>query len=256
MAREYTAAGPAPGTAVEALPSRSAGGAASFKKASMNDTSKSGTGGAMEKDLVFAICHEVGNLVGAIRLNAHLIDEDASAVELATTSVDIDDSSSRIRSLLALVRPLLSDDPSLDTPVSAGVLARGVNEALEEYGGRGVQIAVEAGEGLPEVVVRPETLHHLLVSLAFYGVEEARPRGHVHVGVAVDDKGQVVVRIEDDGEEDESLAHPRASEPSELTGRALACAVAAVILERLAGSVEVSRRDDRTCVELTLPVGD
>ncbi len=38
--------------------------------------------GASE-ELVFALCHEVGNLVGAIRLNAHLIDGDASAVELA-----------------------------------------------------------------------------------------------------------------------------------------------------------------------------
>ena len=59
-------------------------------------------------DLVFAICHEVGNLVGVIRLNADLIDAKASERELATLSVEIDDSSARIRSLLALVRPLLS----------------------------------------------------------------------------------------------------------------------------------------------------
>ena len=230
----------------------------------MSDVSEPGGTGeareareAREKDLVFAICHEVGNLVGAIRLNAHLIDEDASAVELAALAVDIDDSSSRIRSLLALVRPLLSDDPSLDTSVSAGVLARGVNEALDEYGGRGVEIVVDAGDGLPEVLVRPETLHHLLVTLAFYGVEEARPKGHVRVGVAVDAKGHVAVRIEDDGPEDESLAgHGAADRAGELTGRALACAVAGVILERLGGSVEVLRSDGRTRVVLTLPVSD
>jgi signal transduction histidine kinase len=208
------------------------------------------TGDTREKQLVFALCHEVGNLVGAIRLNAYLIDGDASAVALAATAVDIDDSSSRIRSLLALIRPLLSTDPTLDTSVNCGVLARGVDEALDEYGGRGVEIVVEAGDALPDVLVRPESLHHLLVTLAFYGVEEARPKGHVRVAVGVDDKGQVTFRIEDDGIEDESLARLH---EGELTGRALACAVGEVILGRLGGSVEVSRIESRTRVVLTLP---
>jgi hypothetical protein len=90
----------------------------------------------------------------------------------------------------------------------------------------------------------------LLVTLAFYGVEEARPKGHVRVAVGVDDKGQVTFRIEDDGIEDKSLARLH---EGELTGRALACAVAEVILGRLGGSVEVSRIESRTRVVLTLP---
>ena len=60
--------------------------------------------------LVLSICHEAGNLVGAIRLNAHFVDDRLSALELAAASVEIDDLSARISSLLALVRPLVATE--------------------------------------------------------------------------------------------------------------------------------------------------
>lgn len=201
--------------------------------------------------VVFALCHEVGNLVGATRLNAHLIDVESSGIELATASVEIDDSSARICSLLALVRPVLTVAAEGDG-VSAGTLVRGVAEALEEYGGRGVVIEVEAEEALPRIPGRLEPLHHLVTSFGYYAVEEARPKGRVWVRAAHSD-GRVVFRIEDNGSEREGLGEVGAGAP---TGRTLVYEVAKIVLGTLGGGVDVGRAGDVTWIELSLPVLD
>jgi len=61
-------------------------------------------------ELAFAIAHEVGNHLGGIRLQAHLVDEDLDVRELAAASILIDGLAGRSGPLLALLRPLLSDD--------------------------------------------------------------------------------------------------------------------------------------------------
>jgi nitrogen-specific signal transduction histidine kinase len=204
---------------------------------------------ASGEDLVFALCHEVGNLVGAIRLNADMIDDDASALELATASVEIDDASARIRSWLALVRPLLDGEPGGLPGVTPEALLCGVAEALEEYGGRGVSIEVDSGASLPGVQGRPETLHHLLLTLGLHAVEEARPRGRVHLGASrLGDR--VAVFVEDDGAEDPSLQD---GADAYLTGRGLALATAEFILARIGGSALATRENAQTRVTLLLP---
>lgn len=227
----------------------------------MHAGSRSGSGSAQDsavrgapEELVFALCHEVGNLVGAIRLNAHLIDGDASAVELAHASVEIDDSASRIRSLLALIRPLLAGSegaqPSLVEP---GALLRGVREALEEYGGRAVGIEVADGEALPEVEARHDVLHHLLVSFAYYAVEEARPRGQVRVAARFEAGARIAFQLEDDAAADDAL--PDFLQTGR-TGRALLCRVANRLLEAWNGTMSVHREADTTRVILSLPIAD
>jgi signal transduction histidine kinase len=202
----------------------------------------------MTEDLVFALCHELGNLVGAIRLNAHLIDGDSSQVELANVSVDIDDSSTRIRSLLALVRPLVQGG---DAPGAGGdELLADVAEALEEYGGRGVEIEVPSASGLPQVAGRRDALHHLLLSFAYYAVEEARPRGRVVVTALRSDEGPVTFRVEDDGPEEPGLGEAAADRA---TGRTLVLAIADVILGRWGGGVKAVRDGRTTRIELQLP---
>jgi len=211
-----------------------------------------------ERDLVgrdkreatlFALCHEVGNLVAAIRLNAHLIDEQSSGLELATASVEIDDCSSRIRSLLALVRPLLSDSRERASGATAEALVQGVAGALDEYGGRGVSIEVECAGDLPPVPGSLEALHHLVATFAYHAVEEARPRGRVRIR-ADRGEGGVVLVIRDDGREEEGLGEAPAGTA---TGRGLACEVARVVLGSLGGSVEARRVAGETEILLTLP---
>jgi nitrogen-specific signal transduction histidine kinase len=199
------------------------------------------------EEIVLALCHEVGNLVGAIRLNADAIDAEASAVELAEVSVEIDDASARIRSLLALVRPLLAPGDRPGAPARA--IVAGVREALEEYGGRRVRIEVRADSDLPAVPGPPETLHHLLLSFVCYAVEGARPSGRVLLS-ARRDGARVSFSIEDDGREDPGLGEPGGAPP---TGRALLCAIAHRILARSGGEVRALRDGGTTRIELRLP---
>jgi len=192
----------------------------------------------------------VGNLVGAIRLNAHLIDGEASALALARASVEIDDSASRIRSLLALVRPLLGGQPGEGKITGSDALLRDVRDAVEEYGGRGVRFAFDTADPLPDVAGRPDVLHHLLVSLACYAVEEARPRGRVRVSAGPDRADRIAFQVEDDGTPDDVLADFRLSGR---TGRALLCRMADALLEPWGGSVSAAREGDTTRIALSLP---
>ena len=198
---------------------------------------------------ILALCHEVGNLVAAIRLNAHLIDEESSGLELATASVEIDDCSTRIRSLLALVRPLLSESQESAFSVSPGAVVQGVAEALDEYGGRGVSIQVESAGELPLVPGRLETLHHLIATFAYHAVEEARPRGRIRIR-ADRAAGGVVFAIQDDGRHEEGLGEVR---DGAATGRSLACEVAKIVLGDLGGAVEARRVEGETEILLRLP---
>ena len=93
--------------------------------------------------LVFAMCHEISNLVAAMRLQAHLLDEELDARGLAVASLEIDDLSARTASLLALVRPVLTEPLKDVPPIAAGVIALGFERALTEYGERGFEIVFE-----------------------------------------------------------------------------------------------------------------
>jgi hypothetical protein len=207
------------------------------------------TGLAERNAIVFALCHEVGNLVASIRLNAHWIAPDSSGLDLATACIEIDDASTRIRSLLALVRPLLTEPAEDDPGVSPDALVWGVGEALDECGGRGVTIEVEVEDGLQRVPGRLAALHHLLATFAYYAIEEARPNGRVWIrGLGAD--GSVVFGVEDDGPQDEDLGKVGGGTP---TGRSLACEVAKIVLGSLGGRVDARRTGDITRIELTLP---
>ena len=84
-------------------------------------------------NLVFALCHEISNLVAAIRLQAHLLDEELDARGLAVSSLEIDDLSARCAALLALVRPVLNEvaATAVPAPIPANVIAHGFERALE-----------------------------------------------------------------------------------------------------------------------------
>ncbi len=133
------------------------------------------------------------------------------------------------------------------------MLLRGVRDALEEYGGRGVGIEVVDGEALPEVAARQDVLHHLLVSFAYYAVEEARPRGQVRVAVRSEAGARIVFQLEDDAAADDAL--PDFQETGR-TGRALLCRVAGSLLDPWGGGVSVQRESDTTRVTLRLPIAE
>ncbi len=199
--------------------------------------------------LVFAMCHEISNLVAAVRLQAHLLDEDLNARGLAVASLEIDDLSARAASLLALVRPVLSA-PRGDVPVvGASVIALGFERAMAEYGGRGFEIVYEPEQDLPEIRAESEVFHYILLNHAYGAMEAMGSEGKLRFSVAADAK-EVVFAIEDHAAADEQhLTWWQAS----LRGRALESAVAYHILAKRGARFEVRRSGNCNRTEIAAP---
>jgi nitrogen-specific signal transduction histidine kinase len=205
---------------------------------------------ADDQELVFALCHEIGNLVGAVRLHAHLLDDDMGARELALASVELDDLSARASALLSHVRPTLKGPPQRRSEVEPGALLGVVHKMMAEHGGRGTQLRVDVVAELPTVLVDQDAIHPLLTSLVFCAMEAASSRGTVTLG-AEPRPGAVAFLVEDDGPVDED---PTQWRDQMRRGRPLICAVASAILRKRDGELEVERNDGCTRVALVLPV--
>ena len=195
-----------------------------------------------------AIAHEVGNLLSAVRLQTHLLDEDLGPRELAVASVEIDALCARTGTWLAHVRPLLQEVATA-VDVSPAVLLSSLQRTLEEQGGRGATLSVKAPAELPAVRVDPAVMHSLLLTLVYGAADAARPRGNVRVS-AVAERECVVFRVEDDSSADEALEN---WEKAACRGRPLACAVADHIARKLGGWLAVARENGCTRVALGLP---
>jgi nitrogen-specific signal transduction histidine kinase len=197
-------------------------------------------------DLVFALGHEIGNLLAATRLHAHLIDAEMTEAELSEVSATIGELSSRMGSLLAQIRPLVSpvpgDAPHIDL---VGVLD-GVRCGVEESCDTRISVDLESAAGLPMAAIDPEPLHHILLTLVYQALEESAPTGRVAVS-AVEQAQSIIFRV--DGETEFEVDADRA-----LRGRTLLCAVADSILRPRRGQIACGSLGSGNRVELTVPV--
>jgi len=200
--------------------------------------------------LVFAMCHEISNLVAAVRLQAHLLDESLSPRELAMASLEVDDLSARASALLALIKPVLTADSGRKSGrVSGDVVMHGVERVVEDYGIGGVKVSFHAPPELPALALDPDVVHHLLLAQIFCAMEDAHPGEHVRVR-AEPREAEVVFAIEDSAAlEEEHLRWQQAS----LRGRALCCAIAQHILLSYGGRIEVHRDGDGSRTEFFAP---
>jgi signal transduction histidine kinase len=198
--------------------------------------------------LVFAMCHEISNLIGAVRLRAHLLNEDQGPRELGVASLEIDDLSARSSALLALFRPILSP-PDEAEEIAAETVVLGIERELEEHGGRGVELTVEAGHDLPALRANPEIYHYLLVSQLLGAIDAAGAGGSVRLVVEARE-GEVVFAVEDSGEADDQMLEWW---KSSLRGRVLGCALADHILSRRGGRFAVLREKESTRAEICAP---
>ncbi|MCZ6463207.1 MAG: hypothetical protein O7A09_02630 [Proteobacteria bacterium] len=214
--------------------------------------------GARGQGLVLAVCHELGNLLAAIRLHAAAVIDDPEPAELARVSVEVDDLAGRCGALLAQVRALLSEaeaDPDSDAgpPASPEAVVAAVADVIEAQGLRGVRFSMDAGEALPPVPIASGLMHFLLLTQISGAADAARPRGSVRLsatGTGDGKGGEVRFVVEDDGPADAEL---EAWRDVALRGRALACALASHILEARGGALEAVRVGTVTRVELRLP---
>jgi signal transduction histidine kinase len=199
--------------------------------------------------LVFAMCHEISNLVAAVRLHAHLIDDDLDPRGLALASIEIDDSSARSGALLALVRAVLGRPHEDGTHAQAAAIVLGLQYAIDEHGGRGVAITVQAAGGLPKVQADPQVMHYLLLT-HLYGAIDSAPTGSEVRVVVEPGNGEVRFVIEDTGSADEEhLGWKKAA----LRGRVLSCAIADFVLKKIGGRLEVERAEKGTRTSLCVP---
>jgi len=196
-------------------------------------------------DLVLALGHEIGNLLAATRLHAHLIDADSTATELSDTSATIGELSSRMGSLLAQIRPLVSPVPEGAPNVDPIGVLDGVRCGVEESCDARVAVDLESAAGLPMAAIDPEPLHHILLTLVYQALEESVPTGRVAVS-AVAQAETIVFRV--DGE-----VECEADASGALRGRTLLCAVADAILRPRRGQIAVHSLGSGNRVELTVP---
>jgi nitrogen-specific signal transduction histidine kinase len=196
-------------------------------------------------DLVLALGHEIGNLLAATRLHAHLIDADTTATELSELSATIGELSSRMGSLLAQIRPLVSPVPEGAPNVDPIGVLDGVRCGVEESCDARVAVDLESAAGLPMAAIDPEPLHHILLTSVYQALEESAPTGRVAVS-AVAQAESIVFRV--DGE-----TELEADAGSALRGRALLHAVADAILRPRRGQIAAHSLGSGHRVELTVP---
>lgn len=195
--------------------------------------------------LCFAIAHEVGNHLGAIRLQAHLLDDEAGARALAEASVLIDELAGRSGPLLALLRPLLSEDWQRGGARTWSGRLGQLQRHFEEAGTRGTAFEVAPVDDRALAAPDWDWVHPALVALVDATLHHAGRGGRVRLAVESAGRETRFV-LEDDGPE-EDLS------PAETTrGRPLAVGLLRELAGRIGGRVEGVREGDRTRVTLTL----
>lgn len=196
---------------------------------------------------MLALCHEIGNLVGAVRLQAHLLDEDMSPRELARTTLDMEDLCARSAVLLGHVRPLLAAPARAAEPVAPAELVASVCRVMARHAGPGVRLVDEAESDLPLIEADRSVVHQMLQSLVFVALEAVASGGTVSLRATRRAAGGIAFVVEDDGTAD---AEPDPTAALLPRGRGLVCAVADAIARRHDGHCETERRGQHTRVSL------
>jgi len=196
-------------------------------------------------DLVLALGHEIGNLLAATRLHAHLIDAEMTEAELSAVSVTIGELSSRMGSLLAQIRPLVSPASGAAPHVDPLEVLDGVRCGVEESCDARISVDLDSAAGLPLAAIDPEPLHHILLTSIYQALEESEPSGRVSVSAAAQAES-IIFRVEGGTA---SEADPGGA----LRGRALLYAVAEAILRPRRGQIAAHSLDSGNLVEFSVP---
>jgi len=186
------------------------------------------------EELVFAICHEVGNFLAASRLEAYLLRAGADESDIARAKETISGVSSRSGSLLAMIRPLLSPATTPTDSLEAIEVLDRLHRGLDDDGASRVGLEMKAAVELPEVSVNSDALHNMLLTEIYLALDSLPPEGVVSVSACAV-KEDVIFWVE------HRAGSSEAEDPAMLSGRSLAVACASMILSRTGGGVEVTR---------------
>ncbi len=197
-------------------------------------------------ELVFALCHEIGNLLAASKLATYLLTPGTSDEDLSHATGTISRVASRSGSLLAQIRPLL--DPSmspaenLETMLVLDRLHRGLDDECVKR----VSLDLKSAALLPDVRVNPESIHHILLTEIYSALAAEEPDGRVAISTR-EHAGAIAFQVDHDTSD-------RVCQGSGmLAGHPLARACAAAVLAAHGGGVEVAERDGSTRVSFIVP---
>jgi len=200
--------------------------------------------------LTLDLCHEMGNLLAAVRLSAYLVVREHDGEGVAEGARGVDAAAAQAAASLALMPPLLAPPDELPAAVDPAEVLAAVGATLRRAPGLETRVAVEEADALPAVRADADALHHLLVQLGLSAWEAEAPEDG-ELGVRVESgEGEVVFVVED-----RAGPWPRETGDPEraLRGRSLAAAVAATLAARWGGGVRVLARPGGSRVEVWLP---
>lgn len=200
--------------------------------------------------LATGVAHEVSTPLGVIVGRAEQLIPKVAGDERASRSVQaIIEQGSRIshvvRGFLDLCR---GETPSLER-VSPGAVARAAGELVEHrFEKAGVELALEVGEGAPEVACDPRLLEQAVINLLLNACDACEKGGKVELSVGGDPE-RVRFVVTDDGCGITEEAATRATEPFFTTkpeGTGLGLAIATEIVKHYGGHLSLSPRGEET----------
>jgi len=186
------------------------------------------------EELVFALCHEVGNLLTATRLEAYLLCAGADESEVVRAKGVISRVAARSGSLLAQIRPLLAPSTAPGDSLEVMEVLDRLHRGIDDDCASRVGLNMKAAAALPEVSVNSDALHNVLLTEIYLALDSLPPDGEVSVSACAMDGG-VTFQVE------HRTGKTEPEDPQGLTGRSLAVACASAILGAFGGGVEVSR---------------
>lgn len=212
--------------------------------------SRAGSGeGLLHRDLVGALCHDVGNLLAAVRLSAHLLPTDKAETDRIAACGDIEYLAARSGALLALVRPLLAGAPVARVPVSPAEVLTALKRSLEDRRIGRAALSIAPGRKLPDVRIDPDALYHLLLTLVYGSLEATASDGRVRVSAKHQGR-RVILSVSDNGRQVDLGEIRRGSTPR---GRELAIRVADAVLRLMGGRASAELQPRGTRIDLFLP---
>ena len=186
---------------------------------------------------VVALAHEVGNLLAAVRMSAHLM-PDAPAAERRAAAAELERWVAHAGELLALARPVVGASRAGRTRVSVAEVLAGVGHVLLEPDELSGSLEIAAPpRGVPDLRVDLDALHHVLRVL-------------VRTLRATQGEGAITLRAGRRGGRVDFLVESDASRPGR--GVALAITIADAALRPDGGRVtqDATRRGTRYRVSL------
>jgi len=202
-------------------------------------------------EIVLGLCHEVGNLLAATRLGAHLLANGLAGPDPSAAAAQMEAEAARAGAFLGHVRPLLGVGEKRCLRVPASEVLGALERSLGAAAGGPPQLAIRTPHGVPDVRVDPDALHHVLVALSLAAADATSADGQVSVS-ATRVGTRVVFTIEDDGGPLEPGPPPGVAPRR---GRPLVLAAAAAVIQGQGGALRVKALPRRagTSVQLALP---